>query len=193
LQQTNIDDIDLRIIKLLARDSRSPYKDIASTVGISLNATKDRINRMVSNGAIERFAVRINPVIFGYEKECILTLMDIDKTIKEQEMLNMVSLVGDVIVYVKHLKGTAGFVLYVRAGAEEKMSTLADLLKPSTLETIFVSYRPISIKVHSSDFKIIKSLLSNPRMLIDRIAKEVLLSSKTVVINHMYIKPKSKK
>jgi len=178
---------------LLARDSRSPYKDIASTVGISLNTTKDRINRMVSNGAIERLAVRINPVIFGYEKECILTLMDIDKTIKEQEILNMVSLVGDVIVYVKHLKGTAGFVLYVRAGAEEKMSTLADLLKPSTLETIFVSYRPISIKVHSSDFKIIKSLLSNPRMLIDRIAKEVLLSSKTVVINHMYIKPKSKK
>ena len=74
MQQTNIDDIDLRIIKLLARDSRSPYKDIASTVGISLNATKDRINRMVSNGAIERFAVRINPVIFGYEKECILML-----------------------------------------------------------------------------------------------------------------------
>jgi DNA-binding Lrp family transcriptional regulator len=152
-QQTNIDDIDLQIIKLLARDSRSPNKDIASTVGISLNATKDRINRMVSNGAIERFAVRINPVIFGYEKECILTLMDIDKTIKEQEILNMVSFVGDVIVYVKHLEGTAGFVLYVRAGAEEKMSALADLLKQASLETIFVSYRSISMKVHSSDFK----------------------------------------
>ena len=56
---------------MLARDSRAPYKDIASTVGISSNAVKGRINKMVSNGAIERFAVRINPVIFGYERECI--------------------------------------------------------------------------------------------------------------------------
>jgi DNA-binding Lrp family transcriptional regulator len=71
LQQTRLDYTDLRIIRLLARDSRAPYKDIASTVGISSNAVKGRINKMVSNGAIERFAVRINPVIFGYERECI--------------------------------------------------------------------------------------------------------------------------
>lgn len=37
---------------------------------------------------IERFVVRINPVIFRYERECILTLRNIDKTIKEQEILN---------------------------------------------------------------------------------------------------------
>ena len=180
MQHTNVDDIDLRIIKLAARDSRSPYKDIASTVGISLNATKDRINRMVSNGAIEMFAVRINPVIFVYEKECILTLIDIGKTIKEQEILNMVSLVGDVIVYVKHLKGTAGFVLYVSADAEGKMSALAALLKPVSLETIFVSYRSIAMRVNVSDLNIMKSLLADPRMPIDRIANKVLLSSRLV-------------
>jgi hypothetical protein len=78
------------------------------------------------------------------------------------------------------MEGTAGFVLYVRAGAEEKRSALADLLNRASLETIFVIYRPILMKVHSSDFKIIKSLLLNPRMPIDRIAKEVLLSSKNL-------------
>ena len=122
MQQTRLDDTDLRIIRLLARDSRAPYKDIASAVGISSNAAKERINKMVSNGAIERFAVRINPVIFGYERECILTLTNIDKTFEEQGILNRVSLVGDVIVYVRHLEGTAGLVLYVRAGAEDKIS-----------------------------------------------------------------------
>jgi DNA-binding Lrp family transcriptional regulator len=111
--------MDLRIIRLLARDSRVPYKDISSAVGISSNSAKDRINKMVSNGIIERFAVRINPVIFGYKRECILTLTNIDKTIKEQEMLNMVSLVGDIIVYVKHLEGTAG--LCYMSGQEQKI------------------------------------------------------------------------
>ena len=171
--------MDLRIIRLLARDSRVPYKDIASAVGISPNSAKDRINKMVSNGIIERFAVRINPVIFGYERECILTLTNIDKTIKEQEMLNMVSLVGDIVVYVKHLEGTAGFVLYVRAGAEDKISTLTGLLKSATVESIFVSYRPITMRIHNSDFQIIKCLLSNPRMPIHDVAKEVSISSKT--------------
>jgi DNA-binding Lrp family transcriptional regulator len=171
--------MDLRIIRLLARDSRVPYKDISSAVGISSNSAKDRINKMVSNGIIERFEVRINPVIFGYERECILTLTNIDKTIKEQEMLNMVSLVGDIIVYVKHLEGTAGFVLYVRAGAEDKISTLTDLLKPATVESIFVSYRPITMRIHNSDFQIIKCLMSNPRMPIHDVAKEVSISSKT--------------
>ena len=73
MQQTRLDDIDLRIIRLLARDARASYKDISSTVGITSNAAKERINKMISNGAIERFAVRINPVIYGYERECILT------------------------------------------------------------------------------------------------------------------------
>jgi DNA-binding Lrp family transcriptional regulator len=180
LQQARLDDTDLRIIRLLARDSRAPYKDIASAVGISSNAAKERINKMVSNGAIERFAVRINPVIFGYERECILTLTNIDKTFEEQRILNRVSLVGDVIVYVRHLEGTAGLVLYVRAGAEDKVSKLADLLKPASVESIFVSYRPITMRIHKSDFQIIKCLLSNSRMPIHDIAKEASLSTKTV-------------
>ena len=65
---TRLDDIDLQIIRLLVRDSRTPYSNIASAVGISSNAAKERINKMVSNGLIQAFLVRINPVIFGYEK-----------------------------------------------------------------------------------------------------------------------------
>jgi DNA-binding Lrp family transcriptional regulator len=179
MQQTRLDDIDLRIIRLLAKDSRAPYKDIASAVGTSSNAAKERINKMVSNGVIERFAVRINPVVFGYERECILTLRNIDKTIKEQDILNKISLVGNIIVYIKHLEGTVGFVLYVRAGAEDKITTLADLLKPASVESIFVSYRPTTMRIHTSDFRIIKCLLSDARISINDIAKEASLSSKT--------------
>jgi DNA-binding Lrp family transcriptional regulator len=54
LQLTRLDNIGLHIIRLLARDSRSPYKDISTAVGISSNAAKERINKMVSNGAIDR-------------------------------------------------------------------------------------------------------------------------------------------
>jgi DNA-binding Lrp family transcriptional regulator len=41
LQETILDNIDLQIIRLLARDSRISYKNIASIVGISANAAKE--------------------------------------------------------------------------------------------------------------------------------------------------------
>ena len=99
-----VDNIDLQIIRLLARDSRTPYKNIASAVGITPSAAKKRINKMISNGVIRSFAVVINPVIFGYEKECILIIKNIDKTIKEQDIFKKVSLLGDVFLDFKQLE-----------------------------------------------------------------------------------------
>jgi DNA-binding Lrp family transcriptional regulator len=166
---------------LLAKDSRAPYKDIASAVGISSNAAKERINKMIFDGVVRNFVVRINPVIFGYEKECILILRNIDKTIKEQDILNRISLLGDVFVYAKQLEGAAIFALSIRNRAQDKIGILTDLLKPATLESILASYTPVTLKIHSSDLEIMKCLLSDPRMLVEDIAKEASLSSKTII------------
>ena len=180
LQQTRLDITDLRIMKLLSRDSRTPYRNIASAVGIMPSATKERINKMVSNGAIRSFVLFVNPVILGYEKECILILRYVDKTIKEQDILNKVSLLGDVLVSILSLEGTANFILSVKDRAQDKIEILADLLKPSKVESIFAKYSPVTMKIYSSDLKIMKCLLSDPRMLIEDIGKATSLSPKTV-------------
>ena len=86
MQQTRLDNIDLQIIRLLARDSRTHYRNIASAVGITPSAAKERINKSVSNGVIQRFVAHINPATFGYEKLCILILKNIDKTLKENDL-----------------------------------------------------------------------------------------------------------
>ena len=172
LQQTRLDITDLRIIKLLSRDSRTPYRNIASAIGIMPSAAKERINKM--------FVLFVNPVILGYEKECILILRHVDKTIKEQDILNRVSLLGDVLVYILSLEGTANFILSVKDRAQDKIGILTDLLKPSKVESIFARYTSVAMKIHSSDLKIMKCLLSDPRMLIEDIAEATSLSPKTV-------------
>ncbi|HEX9319427.1 MAG TPA: AsnC family transcriptional regulator [Nitrososphaeraceae archaeon] len=149
-------------MKLLSRDSRTPYRNIASEVGIMPSAVKERINKMVTNSAIRSFVLFVNPVILGYEKECILTIRYIDKTIKEQEMLNKISLLGDVLAYISSLDRTANFIL------------------SSKVEGIFAKYSPVTMKVYRSDLKIMKCLLSDPKMSIENIAKATLLSPKTV-------------
>jgi Lrp/AsnC family transcriptional regulator for asnA, asnC and gidA len=77
---------DLKIIRLLARDSRTPYKGIATDVGLTQPAAKERIDKMISSGVIQKFVVLVNPIIFDYEKLCILIVKNIDKTTKEQDI-----------------------------------------------------------------------------------------------------------
>jgi AsnC-type helix-turn-helix domain len=45
---TVLDKIDLKIINSLIGDCRSPYRNIAERVGITPNAVKTRVNKMIS-------------------------------------------------------------------------------------------------------------------------------------------------
>jgi DNA-binding Lrp family transcriptional regulator len=163
-----IDPIDLKIIKCLSRDCRASYREISSIVGLTPNAIKERINTMVCNGIIQSFIAYLNPVLFGYEKDCILTVKQIHKkkttttTISEDAIIKQLNLLGDVRVYAKQLQGSAIFVISLRPGAEYKIELIVDLVKQSGLEVqyAFMNYRQISTKIHSSDFKIIRALLS---------------------------------
>ena len=183
----DIDTVDLKIIICLSRDCRASYKDISSVVGITPNAIKERINTLVCNGIIQSFIVNVNPALFGYEKECFLIVKHFYKktkitTINKDDIIKQLNLLGDVRVYAELLQGSAKFAISLRPGTEDKIGLVVDLLKQSALEVeyAFMNYRSMSMKVHSSDFKIIKSLLSNPRMRVEDIAKDTSLSSKTV-------------
>jgi DNA-binding Lrp family transcriptional regulator len=180
INETLIDNTDLKIINSLSRDGRVSYRNIASTIGITSNAVKKRIQKLSSKGVIQSFVVRVNPVLLGYDKECFLTIKHIDKGVSEEDIVKKLNLIGDVQVYAKQMGRASICALAVRVGAEDKIRLMKELLEPSIVESRFVSYKPVSMKIHSSDFKIIKSLLSNPRMQVEDIARETSLSTKTV-------------
>jgi len=181
LQGARLDNIDLQIIRLLARDSRTPYRSIAADVGITQGAAKERINKMLSNGVIQRFVVLINPIIFGYEKLCVLIVKNITKTTKEQDLFKKLSLLGDLVAYSEELEGSYIFRLYVKDITQYKTETVTDLLKPATVESFFADFSPPpTMKIHNSDLEIMKCLLSDARKSVDNIAKETSLSPRTV-------------
>lgn len=64
VEERSLDKIDLKIMNLLVKDSRIPYRNLASDVEITSNAIKERINKMISSGIIRNFEI-----IFGYEKD----------------------------------------------------------------------------------------------------------------------------
>ena len=52
-----MDDLDRRILNILRRDARTPYTEIAESVGTSEGTVRNRVERMTEDGVIERFTV----------------------------------------------------------------------------------------------------------------------------------------
>ncbi len=52
-----MDELDREILTILRRDSRTPYTEIADRVGTSEGTVRNRVERLVDEGIIERFTV----------------------------------------------------------------------------------------------------------------------------------------
>ncbi|MDG5776226.1 Lrp/AsnC family transcriptional regulator [Haloarculaceae archaeon H-GB2-1] len=52
-----MDDLDREILGILRKDARTPYTEIADVVGTSEGTVRNRVERLVDDGIIERFTV----------------------------------------------------------------------------------------------------------------------------------------
>jgi DNA-binding Lrp family transcriptional regulator len=52
-----MDDLDRQILDILRRDARTPYTEIAEQVGTSEGTVRNRVERLLEEGIIERFTV----------------------------------------------------------------------------------------------------------------------------------------
>ncbi|SFR92985.1 transcriptional regulator, AsnC family [Halomicrobium zhouii] len=52
-----MDDLDREILGILRRDSRTPYTEIADRVGTSEGTVRNRVERLMDQGVIERFTI----------------------------------------------------------------------------------------------------------------------------------------
>jgi Lrp/AsnC family transcriptional regulator for asnA, asnC and gidA len=60
-----IDDIDLQIIKILNKDGRTPFSQIAKRLGVSTGMIRQRYHRLVQEGVLQVVAVT-NPLLMGF-------------------------------------------------------------------------------------------------------------------------------
>jgi DNA-binding Lrp family transcriptional regulator len=93
LQKFSLDDIDLKILNLLAKNGRLSYRNIGLTIGLTTKSVKSRVDRMLEAKVIDRFLARVNPSIIGYKRIYAFALR---RNKLNQELLERINLVGDV-------------------------------------------------------------------------------------------------
>jgi Lrp/AsnC family transcriptional regulator for asnA, asnC and gidA len=60
-----LDDVDLKIIEILKKDSRTPYTEVASAIGVSDSTIHVRLKKLKDEEVLLRYTIEINEEYFG--------------------------------------------------------------------------------------------------------------------------------
>lgn len=174
-----LDEVDLKILNSLARDSRRSYAKIAKSMNLTTKSIKTRVDKMLNEKVISRFIIFVEPALLGYNTTCTLV---IKRNNLSQGLSDKIVLVGDVIYRFSILGGMEGVVIGVRDSSEDKLSLLLDMVKSSVIGTLVQNHSnpKLNLKLTELDYQIIKYLLQDPRIEISELANKAGLSTKFV-------------
>lgn len=113
-----MDDLDRRILDVLRRDARTPYTEIADTVGTSEGTVRNRVERMIDDEIIERFTVATRT---GNIKAMIevSVAVDVDTSEVSERMAEW-----DEVDFVWQVSGEEDVVLVVDAADTQQVNEL---------------------------------------------------------------------
>ena len=69
-----LDDIDRKILALLAENGRESFAGLGERIGLSTAATKRRVDRLRHDGVIRRFTAEVEPAALGWTIEAFVEL-----------------------------------------------------------------------------------------------------------------------
>lgn len=174
-----LDETDLRILNLLARNSRSSYSKIGKSIGLTTKSAKSRIDKMLKEKVIDRFVTLVSPNILDYSIICIFI---IKKDKLNHDVFEKVTLVGDIIYRFSVLGGVEGLFIGIRVSSEDKFMLLLISLKSIVIGIMIqkcVAYK-LNFRLTVMDCIIIKHLLQNPKIKTSEIGNKTTLSTKSI-------------
>ena len=170
------DNLDVKILSNLLNNCRESDRQIGQKIGLSGVAVRSRIDKMLRLNLIEKFTLKIEPHLLGYNVIYLVTTgQDVNEIIKQ------VKLVGEPFFVVPCVGGYSACGIVVKGEVEQKIAIINNLLKEVRILNIFEAEDAgIKSNLTKTDLDVIEHLLKDPQEQIDIIAKNLHLSTKTV-------------
>ena len=143
-----MDVIDQQIMSRLVRDGREPYADLARAVGLSLSATKRRVDRLVATGAIRGFTAVVDPVVMGWALSASIELFTTG-TVPAERMRRDLDAMPEVVA-----------ASTVSGGADAVLRVVAEDARH--LERVISRLRDLPYVQQTSTVLLLSTLLSRP-------------------------------
>jgi Lrp/AsnC family transcriptional regulator for asnA, asnC and gidA len=94
--RNNLDDVDLKILDIITKNARIPFKDVATEVGVSRAAVHQRVNRMIDLNVIIGSGYHIDPTKVEF-KTCSYIGIFLDKGSLFSEVVEKIKLIPEIV------------------------------------------------------------------------------------------------
>ena len=179
-----LDSIDKRILLALDENCRLSYQALAERMGITANAIKKRMDRMLETGVIEEFSIVLKPAMMG--SEYLIALVYTDGSEDEEQFIEHL---GShlTVVQVGQLVTSVGRLYFIHCeyiGAEGLQNlgaflrTLDSVTDIELHTTLTQSGNTFNVK--KMHLRVLKLLLENARMQVSEISERTGLTARRV-------------
>ena len=117
-----IDELDRKILKILTKSARIPFKDVAAQCGVSRAAIHQRVQKMVDNGVITGSSYHVQPKLLGYQL-CVYIGIKMEKASMYNQVIAALEQIPEV-VEAQYTLGAFGLLIKVFAHDNEHLLAL---------------------------------------------------------------------
>ncbi|MHA2027358.1 MAG: winged helix-turn-helix transcriptional regulator [Candidatus Thorarchaeota archaeon] len=179
-----MDSTDKRILLALDENCRLSYQALAERMGLTANAIKKRMDRLMETGVIEEFSIVLKPAMMG--SDYLIALVSTDGSEDEESFIDhlgshlMIIQVGQLVtgsgrLYFLHCE-------YVGAEGLQKVGVFLRTLDTVTnIELHTTLTRPgAKFDIKKLHLRVLKQLLEDARMQVNTISERSGLTSRRV-------------
>ena len=207
-QVHTLDKTDRKIIGILAGNSRLSYERIGSALNLTRNSIKTRVNRMVSIGVIQEYIADINLSVLGYNVYYVITKQREKGSntetnhITKSNVIEYLNRLGDILAEIEVLGESSIIRIATRealpgiktAGKDHEGIAATSEVEDGLIEKVVLASTAKGFKYRilrkyqqpeeqsfltSTDLKILRCLVLNPRIGVTDIANLISVSART--------------
>ena len=118
----DLDDLDRQLLRLLVRDGRRSYTDLARDTGLSTSAVHSRVRRLEQRGVITGYTARVEPGAAGLPLTAFVSVTPIDPAAPDDAPDRLAHLPA--VEACHSVAGTESWILKVRVGGPGELEAL---------------------------------------------------------------------
>jgi Lrp/AsnC family transcriptional regulator, leucine-responsive regulatory protein len=136
-----MEDIDRRIVALLAEDGRMSFTDLGKETGLSTSAVHQRVRRLEKRGVIRGYRAMIDPEALGLPLTAFVSIKAFDPSAEDEAPTRIANVQGVEACY--SVAGDEAYILKVRVSSpvalEGLLSDIRAIAGVSTRTTVVLS------------------------------------------------------
>jgi Lrp/AsnC family leucine-responsive transcriptional regulator len=136
-----VEDLDRRIVALLAKNGRMSYTDIGKATGLSTSAAHQRVRRLEQRGVIRGYTAHLDPEALGLPLTAFVSIKPIDPSAPDDTPERLAGIPE--IEACHSVAGDENYILKVRVSTpgdlERLLAEIRSLVNVSTRTTVVLS------------------------------------------------------